>query len=473
MMAAELLRDRRFGFNAGIVAVGMVASIVSALILAALMATRQIVAGARLPIIKLTATKSPPQLSLANGIIWHLFLSHIWGTGQDQCATIKRQLCLLLPGVSIFLDVDDLKDIGALEEYVDQSAVIMIFVSKGYFKSANCLREARCTVAKRKPITLVHDPVKAGAKLAVIRDEECPDDLRPSIFHERSIIEWHRIKDFQLVSLKLLAEQLLLGCPTYADHSSMPLFVPRELMRTPFTFRSAVTLYASPNNPGAAAAADRLRIGMAGALAVTTNGDGGDQIQFQPPGATHMLLYLSHETYLGANGEALAEELRRARQSEFPIVMLHENDMDNGGCEFGRFFETTPQDLIQDGLYMALALAAYPGAFWPVSVALVAQALGATATKRKRKQGAFLPGKQPSGERMPVGSGEDGPRERKRSFFPVLRAKRETATATVTATATATVTATVTATKTATKKTTVTATVTAKGTVTAATGETV
>ena len=27
------------------------------------------------------------------------------------------------------------------------------------------------------------------------------------------MIEWHRIKDFQLVSLKLLAEQLLLGCP--------------------------------------------------------------------------------------------------------------------------------------------------------------------------------------------------------------------------------------------------------------------
>ena len=90
-----------------------------------------------------------------------------------------------------------------------------------------------------------------------------------------------------------------------------------------------------------------------------------------------MLLYLCHETYLGEEGKALAEELRRARQAGFPVVMLHENDMDNGGCEFGRFFETTPQDLIADGLYKALALAAYPGVFWPVSVALVATALGA------------------------------------------------------------------------------------------------
>ena len=28
-----------------------------------------------------------------------------WGTGQDQCATIKRQLAAMLPGVKIFLDV--------------------------------------------------------------------------------------------------------------------------------------------------------------------------------------------------------------------------------------------------------------------------------------------------------------------------------------------------------------------------------
>ena len=29
----------------------------------------------------------------------------VWGTGQDQCATIKRQLTLLMPDVAIFLDV--------------------------------------------------------------------------------------------------------------------------------------------------------------------------------------------------------------------------------------------------------------------------------------------------------------------------------------------------------------------------------
>ena len=62
-----------------------------------------------MPTFKLVSTGNRPELALSKGHKWHLFLSHIWGTGQDQCATIKRQLCLLMPGVSIFLDVDDLQ----------------------------------------------------------------------------------------------------------------------------------------------------------------------------------------------------------------------------------------------------------------------------------------------------------------------------------------------------------------------------
>ena len=45
----------------------------------------------------------------------------------------------------------------------------------------------------------------------------------------------------------------------------------------------------------------------------------------------------------------------------------------------------TPQDLLHAGLYKPLAIALYPGAFWPVSVALVAQKLGAVAVGRGRQ----------------------------------------------------------------------------------------
>ena len=61
------------------------------------------------------ATSQLPELPLAAGCKFHLFLSHVWSSGQDQAAVIKRQLQLCLPGVSIFLDVDDLEDISALE----------------------------------------------------------------------------------------------------------------------------------------------------------------------------------------------------------------------------------------------------------------------------------------------------------------------------------------------------------------------
>jgi hypothetical protein len=69
----------------------------------------------------------------------------------------------------------------------------MIFVSKGYFKSKNCIREVRCTIAKSKPITLVHDPVRGGGSLEFIKNEECDIELH-GIFEGRDVIMWHRIK---------------------------------------------------------------------------------------------------------------------------------------------------------------------------------------------------------------------------------------------------------------------------------------
>ena len=92
-----------------------------------------------------------------------------------------------------FASGQDLESIDALEEYINRSQVIMIFVSKGYFLSKNCLREARTAVAKAKPLALVHDPVRGGATLETIKEDECPMELQ-GIFNGRKIIEWHRIK---------------------------------------------------------------------------------------------------------------------------------------------------------------------------------------------------------------------------------------------------------------------------------------
>ena len=36
----------------------------------------------------------------------HLFLSHKWGGGQDVMRVLKERLSAMVPGISIFLDVD-------------------------------------------------------------------------------------------------------------------------------------------------------------------------------------------------------------------------------------------------------------------------------------------------------------------------------------------------------------------------------
>ena len=175
-----------------------------------------------MPIIRLKETRETPVLRIPPDQLWHLFLSHVWSTGQDQCASIKRHVVALLPYASVFLDTDDLKDIGALEQYIKQSRIILIFVSKGYFTSksslplrieprrpragcdvrglrtvvsaaADCLREIRHAIELRKDLVLMHDPVRGGATVEYIRDNECPQDLL-KIFAGRDIITWHRIK---------------------------------------------------------------------------------------------------------------------------------------------------------------------------------------------------------------------------------------------------------------------------------------
>ena len=90
-MLTDRLRNR-FGFDAALVTIGMSASIVTALALATLMAAQQLIAASRVPIIKLQATRLAPKLTLAPHHHWHLFLSHIWGTGQDQMVRASRRL---------------------------------------------------------------------------------------------------------------------------------------------------------------------------------------------------------------------------------------------------------------------------------------------------------------------------------------------------------------------------------------------
>jgi hypothetical protein len=79
------------------------------------LATQQISRSSVLPSVRLVSTRRVPELKREKRQRYHLFLSHVWSSGQDQMATLKRELQLLIYDINIFLDVDDLEDIGQLD----------------------------------------------------------------------------------------------------------------------------------------------------------------------------------------------------------------------------------------------------------------------------------------------------------------------------------------------------------------------
>ena len=61
--------------------------------------------------------------------------------------------------------------------------------------------------------------------------------------------------------------------------------------------------------------------------------------------------------------------MRAARAAKLPVLLLHEKN----SCEFGTFFQTTPQDLIADGLYKTVALELLPAPHDAVSAVHLAR----------------------------------------------------------------------------------------------------
>ena len=94
------------------------------------------------------------------------------------------------------------------------------------------------------------------------------------------------------MSIKLLAEQLRIGCLRERsllggpDTSSMALYVPGELQRQRLVLSRRLVVYASPHNPGALAVAKDIASAMSGQIKVTSDPE-------MMTVATHFLLYLN------------------------------------------------------------------------------------------------------------------------------------------------------------------------------------
>ena len=164
---------------------------------------------------------------------------------------------------------------------------------------------------------------------------------------------WYRIGEFQRVSLQIIAEALLLQMPSYSRRPSLPLNVPGDVRRQTLAFTKPVLLWASPVNAGASVLADELADTFP-SLSISKAAAAGQ--------ATHMLLYLNRATWSNV-GEQLLRQVKQAREAGLPIVMAHEQDPEKDSCAFDVFFQTTPQELLQGGIYNDLARSLLPGVY--------------------------------------------------------------------------------------------------------------
>ena len=335
---------------------------------------------------------------------YHLFLSHVWATGQDQMRIIKQRLLEMCPNLSIFLDVDDLKEIGDLEAYIDHTHSVLIFCSSGYFSSQNCMRELVQSVYRNKPIITLLEPElnKGGLTRADIKDrlEKADVDfydqwgmvkqfeewgwqlpiaqkLYDALFAEAPN-EWNRIGDFQDITLRLVAERLL-ALPSDSTYIAGALKTAGGLTMPALSQDHVFHVYISKHNPGAARLVREAVYAQECKFRVS-------QMLDDLHSCAKMLIYLTDRTWTsGETSSAFAEEVAQAMDSDIPILLAHEmpGEQQEGrnATEFKNFFVcdegTTPAPLLKRGIYKTIAVALKGGEWRKASMVRLCEGLGA------------------------------------------------------------------------------------------------
>uniref|UniRef100_A0A7S4JF41 TIR domain-containing protein n=1 Tax=Prymnesium polylepis TaxID=72548 RepID=A0A7S4JF41_9EUKA len=335
---------------------------------------------------------------------FHLFLSHVWGSGQDQMRVVKQRLVEMLPTSKNFLDVDDL-DEGKGAEFVDRSATTLVFISTGYFTSPNCVRELFRAVAFDRPLfslmeseagkggltreqvwetLLENDASGFYAKCGLASEVDAwgvrlpsAQELYDALFKTEPI-EWARIGSFQDVSMRLIANHIV-------QKASSETFLQGELSRNvPIiglpSALNAFHVFCSEANEGAAALVQEVSQTLSLKISMTADLE-------QLPSCDGMLVYLTARTWTSGHHSAeFADHVKLAMKGSVPLLLAHEmpsiDPEDNArrhAVNFPAFFScvegTTPRELLSKGIYDQIAIALKDGPWRRASLVLVAHAI--------------------------------------------------------------------------------------------------
>jgi hypothetical protein len=447
------------------VAVVLIVSVLSVLVVAVAIALDEVRVAATYPVLQHAGSKRPVVFEhYRDPSRFHLFLSHAWASGQDQVLSIKKELLLIVPTLKIWLDVENLANIAGLEDNITNIDMTLLFMSKGYFRSWNCLREVRhatlvhCStgprviesaavsaIAQRRSdigiqggggsLILVRetsDDLHGGLPLAQLLgssdgEEQCPEKIGCGNNHvlkfdpdcaqclecpiniraqlqahaqgPGGVIDWIRFKDFKMVSLKQIVQQMLvasqpgggrpeLGIP--GELSAIPLAMPKQPSRTRVLLLSDCHL--SDELPsllkevvpeieielmGDDAGSNAVPRLLADA-ALDAAGDSTD--------GSVCLLAVVHDGCF--QNDRVVRSLQFALESKVRIALLHEADTAHRGCTFGTIIGQCPPELMQIRghgdmkLFDAIAVQWSRGPHQPVSVRLLAMTLGAEEGQR-------------------------------------------------------------------------------------------
>jgi hypothetical protein len=236
------------------------------------------------PTVRMASTGYAPDLELPEHCNFHVFMSHVWGTGQAKTHAITRKLQLFLPGLKVWLDVDELQDISKLEESVAESAVFILYYSKGYFKSKNCRREIYAAIKLDKPVILLYEGDESI--LEEMEDEcmshcdsnngeqDCPgavlilekllgdtNMLHTGPHMHAGPIQWLNEGSFSAAAKNRIYSRILSNLPHYERHPNLlqeqGIRVPGELGEV--ALDSPINLLVYDNNYGCSDVAEELK----------------------------------------------------------------------------------------------------------------------------------------------------------------------------------------------------------------------
>jgi hypothetical protein len=401
------------------------------------------------PTVRMTSSGYAPNLELPEYCNFHVFMSHVWGTGQAKTHAITRNLQLFLPGLKVWLDVDELQDISKLEESVAESAVFILYYSGGYFRSKNCRREIYAAIKLDKPIILLYE----GDEIVLQEMEEeclsncdssnngeidCPGaalilekllgytNVRHADSHLNGPIQWLNEGSFSAAAKNRIYSRILSYLPHYERHPNLlreqGIKIPGELGEV--SLESPINLLVYDINHGCSDVAEELKTILQNqgesvlftiydarmvlnqnTQEIHTSLDNAatnsqaeiiyDLSSLPRPDTlkvpTFLLLYLNKHTFEGSGQDLL--ELTAIIQScidnfEISIVLVHEKDTAKGGCDFGDFFAKAPEELIKppNNLFRDIAVPLYSTEEYRIiSLRQILCKMGATGKSRSRK----------------------------------------------------------------------------------------